>query len=72
MASFPKLKARSLPREMLDPEMDAARQLAPEDLPRLTLIRLLRDYDRRLVQLQDKVAFEREHNLVDYSKLPKR
>ncbi len=63
------LKARSLPRDMLSPEMDAARKVAPEDLPRATLVRLLRDYDRRLVQMQDKVAFEREHELVDYSKI---
>ncbi len=63
------MRARSLPLDLLSPELAAATKVEPEDLPRSTLLRLLHDYDRRLAQMQDKVDFERKHDLVDYNKL---
>lgn len=42
---------------------------SPENLDRESLINLVRELDRRFIQLWDKVAFERERNLVDYERL---
>lgn len=61
------LKSTAVPWPDVDPEIRAALTLPPEDLPKLTLIRLLRELDRRHMQLQDKIAFERHHKLVDYA-----
>jgi hypothetical protein len=41
----------------------------PACLPHHELVMLLKEYDRRLFQLWDKVGFERKHELVDYSGL---
>jgi hypothetical protein len=65
------LKVTEIPWPGADPEIQAALKVPPEDLPRSTLIKLLRELDRRQMQMQDKVAFERVHGLVDYSPIMK-
>jgi hypothetical protein len=49
--------------------LDRALQLPPEEWSEETKLFMIRELDRRLVQLWDKVAFERERGLVDYTKL---
>lgn len=44
-------------------------QSAPEMVDRATLVSLVRELDRRFMQLWDKVTFEQLHGLVDYNKL---
>lgn len=46
-------------------------QKAPEELTQDEALLVMRELDRRFMQLWDKVTFEREHSLVDYSKLKK-
>ena len=46
-------------------------QKAPEELTQDELLKVVRDLDRRFMQLWDKVTFEGEHKLVDYDKLNK-
>lgn len=38
-------------------------------LSREEMISLIKELDRRFIQLWDKVIFERDRNLVDYNKL---
>jgi excinuclease UvrABC nuclease subunit len=42
---------------------------APELLTNKALVNLVRQLDRRFMQLVEKVDFERANELVDYSKL---
>lgn len=42
-----------------------------QDLDREQLWHLIKELDRRFVQLWDKVVFERHHSLVDYRPLRK-
>lgn len=65
----PLLKSTEVPWPDPDPEIRAALSVAPEDVPKRILIRLLRELDRRHMQLQDKVRFEKLFGLVDYSPL---
>ena len=44
---------------------------APEELEQDEAVLLIRELDRRFMQLWDKVTFEREHGLIDYGKLQK-
>ena len=44
---------------------------APEELTQEEALLVMRELDRRFMQLWDKVSFEREHGLIDYSKLKK-
>jgi hypothetical protein len=53
------------------PDVIAALKLPPEMLSREDLLQLVRELDRRFVQFADKIAFEAEHKLVDYSLFPK-
>ena len=46
-------------------------QRSPETLDKDEAMLVIRELDRRFMQLWDKVAFEREHGLVDYDKLKK-
>lgn len=46
-------------------------QKPPEELDKDEVMLVLRELDRRFMQLWDKVTFEREHGLVDYDKLKK-
>lgn len=52
------------------PDIIAALKVAPEVMCNADLVQLIRELDRRLIQLWDKVTFERDHDLVDYSRLP--
>lgn len=52
------------------PDIIAALTVPPEAMSRADLIQLVREFDRRFMQMVDKVDFEREHDLVDYTKLP--
>jgi hypothetical protein len=69
--NVPLLKCRELFWDPNNVEMVAALKVAPQHLPKPTLVRLVHELNRRLMQMQDKVAFEREHNLVDYNLLEK-
>lgn len=42
-----------------------------QDLDKEQLWHLIKELDRRFIQLWDKVIFERHHGLVDYRPLPK-
>ncbi|AME28651.1 hypothetical protein [Burkholderia sp. PAMC 26561] len=52
------------------PDVLSALKVAPELLSNADLVHLIRELDRRFIQLWDKVTFERDHDLVDYSRLP--
>jgi hypothetical protein len=58
------LKARLIPWPDADAELQDALSRDPRHLPHHVLVRLLKEYDRRLMQMWDKVGFERQHNLV--------
>lgn len=51
------------------PKIKVAIQLAPEHMTHDVLVAVAREMDRRLMQLHDKVVFERDHNLVNYGLL---
>lgn len=51
------------------PTVKIALQIAPEHLPHAQLVEVVRELDRRFMQLHDKVAFEQAHKLIDYSRL---
>jgi len=69
--NVPLLKCRQVFWDPNNVEIIAALKVAPQHLPKQTLVRLVKELDRRLMQMQDKVAFEREHNLVDYTSIEK-
>jgi hypothetical protein len=46
-------------------------QKPPEELTQEEAILVMRELDRRFLQLWDKVTFEREHKLIDYSPIMK-
>jgi len=50
-------------------ELDASLLFAPELLTNKALVNLVRQLDRRFMQLVEKVDFERANELVDYAKL---
>jgi hypothetical protein len=58
------LKARLIPWPDADAELQDALSRDPRHLPHHVLVRLVKEYDRRLMQMWDKVGFERQHNLV--------
>jgi len=51
------------------PEVIDALEIPPEKMSNEQLLLVVRELDRRFMQLWDKVIFERQHNLVDYAKL---
>lgn len=51
------------------PQVKIALQIAPEHLPHDKLVEIVRELDRRFMQLHDKVSFERTHDLVDYGRV---
>jgi hypothetical protein len=51
------------------PQVKIALQFAPEHLSHDKLVEVVRELDRRFMQLHDKVTFERAHDLVDYESL---
>lgn len=65
------LRCRDIYWDESKPEIKAALQGDPSHLPHHVLVQLLREYDRRLMQMWDKVGFEGQHKLVDYSLLDK-
>jgi len=65
----PLLKSVVVPWDLSNLEMVAALKVPPDELPRSTLVKLVRELDRRHMQLQDKVGFERTYRLVDYNRL---
>lgn len=67
----PLLKSRELFWDPNNVEIVAALKVAPQHLPKIILERLVKELDRRLMQMHDKVAFEREHGLVNYDLLDK-
>jgi hypothetical protein len=67
----PLLKSSQLYWDPNNVEMVAAMKVAPQHLPKIILERLVKELDRRLMQMHDKVAFEREHGLVNYDLLNK-
>lgn len=40
-----------------------------EEMPKEALVEIIKELDRRLVQMEDKVKFERDNCLVDYGRL---
>jgi len=69
--SFQTLRSASAYWSSDRPDTIAALKVAPEVLSNDDLVQLIRELDRRFIQLWDKVTFERRHDLVDYSRLPK-
>jgi hypothetical protein len=67
----PLLKSTQLYWDPNNVEIIAALKVAPQHLPKIILERLVKELDRRLMQMHDKVAFEREHGLVNYDLLKK-
>lgn len=51
------------------PDVIAALTVPPEAMSRADLVQLVRELDRRFMQLADKVAFEGKYGLVDYTKV---
>lgn len=66
------LKAAEAYWDPAKPEVIALLGQNPEGLSKEDLLVLVRELDRRFMQLWDKVAFERQHGLVDYGQLPGR
>lgn len=69
MTSSPPLKAIEAPWH--SEEVRALLAKSPETLTQEELVVLVRELDRRFMQLWHKVAFERDLQLVDYSPLHK-
>jgi hypothetical protein len=69
--NVPLLKSAQLYWDPNNVEIVAALKVAPQYLPKIILERLVKELDRRLMQMYDKVAFEREHGLVNYDLLDK-
>lgn len=55
-----------------NPEVADLLKQAPESLLKDDLVVLVRELDRRFMQLWDKVGFERDKGLVDYGRLAER
>jgi len=53
------------------PDIVSALSSNVDSLDKESLISLVRELDRRFIQLWDKVSFEQEHGLLDYEKLVK-
>lgn len=67
----PLLKCRELFWDTNNVEIIAALKVAPQHLPKIILERLVKELDRRLMQMHDKVEFENQHGLVNYNLLEK-
>lgn len=63
------LRAQAAYWDAVRPDIIAALKVAPEVMSREDLVQVLRELDRRFMQLVDKVDFERRRDLVDYSPL---
>lgn len=63
------LRSKSAYWDLGRPDILAALKVPPEALSNADLIQLVRELDRRFMQLNDKVDFERKYNLVDYKPL---
>lgn len=71
LASRPLLRSKDAYWDAARPDITAALKLQPELLSHADLVHLVRELDRRFMQLNDKVEFERKHNLVNYKPLAK-
>ena len=60
---------RSVSAPWHDPEIPTLLRQPPNTLSQDQLIVLVEELDRRFMQLWDKVAFERDNQLIDYTKL---
>lgn len=63
------LKAAEVPWPNAGDAFRAMLQIDPALLPHHRVVELVREMDRRFMQLWDKIGFERVNGLVDYSKL---
>ena len=71
LSSLPLLRSQKAYWDAGRPDIIVSLKLPPELLNREDLLHLVRELDRRFMQLVDKVNFESKEKLVDYSSLSK-